>query len=351
MFFFGAQAIVGVDVGSRYLKAVHLKETSKGFVLDKYAVTALAPELIVDGTILDSIRVVDGFKELLAELKVKTKNVALSVSGHSSVIIKRINLPEMTEEELTESIKFEAEQYIPFDIEDVNLDFQIIGPAENPGQMEVIIVAVKKEKIGEYVGVVQEAGLTPAIVDVDAFALENIYEINYPLDPEKNVALLNIGASTINLNILKGGISVFTRDSSVGSSVQTEALQKELALSFEDAEAAKHGEIPEGTLQEDVDAVISAASEDIVNEVNRSLDYFRGAFMHEEIHQVLLSGGCALVRGFPQLLSDAIGIEVELMDPFRNIDIPRGVDKDRIREIAPLMAVATGLALRRIGDR
>ena len=186
----------------------------------------IAPEIIVDGAIIDSLRLVDALKELIKKSRIKTKNAVIGVSGHASVIIKRISLPEMSEEDLAESIKFEAEQYVPFDIEDVNLDFQILGPREEPGQMDVILVAVKKDIINEYVTVVKEAGLNPLVVDVDAFALENMYEVNYEIEPNRNVALVNIGASTINMNILKGGVSVFTRDSSLGSNLHTEALQK-----------------------------------------------------------------------------------------------------------------------------
>src|SRR4030067_2977171 len=198
-----------------------------GYELELFHVHPLPPELIVDGSIIDSLRLVDSLKEMNKTAGIKAQNAAISISGHSSVIIKRISLPEMSEEELSESIKFEAEQYVPFDIEDVNLDFQILGPKEEAGQMDVIIVAVKKEGIKEYISVVKEAGLNPIIVDVNHFALENMYEINYEIESNKNVAIVNVGASTINMNILKGGISVFTRDSAVGSNLHTEALQRE----------------------------------------------------------------------------------------------------------------------------
>ncbi len=349
--FFRSQRIVGLDIGSRYIKVIEIKDTSKGFQVERFGIMPIEPELIVDGSILDSLRVVDGLKALFQNTGIKTKNVTISVSGHSSVIIKRITLPEMTEDELTESIRFEAEQYIPFDIDDVNLDFHILGPTEEADQMEVLLVAVKKDKINEYVSVVQEADLTPAVVDVDAFALENAYEINYDIESEQNVALVNVGASRINLNILKSGVSVFTRDSSVGSNIQTEAIQKELGLTFEDAERLKHGETIEEVSEEDADAIIQNSSEDIINEISRSLDYFKGTFMHEDVHKVMLSGGCILIKGFQQRLAELTGMEVEMIDPFRNVRIGKTLDKDMLREVAPQLVIAMGLAVRRIGDR
>src|SRR4030043_1928189 len=239
---FGRKSSIGLDIGSGYLKVVQLKDTKGGYELELFDMLPLPPELIVDGSIIDSLRLIDSLKELVKKAKIKTKDAVISIAGHSSVIIKRVSLPEMSEEELSEFIKFEAEQYIPFDIEDVNLDFQILGPKEEPGQMDVILVAVKKDVINEYLSVVKEAGLTPLIVDVNSFALENIYEINYEIEPGRNIAIVNIGASTINMNILKGGVSVFTRDSAVGSNLHTEALQREFNLTYEIAERLKRGE-------------------------------------------------------------------------------------------------------------
>src|SRR4030043_1927098 len=239
---FGRKSSIGLDIGSGYLKVVQLKDTKGGYELELFDMLPLPPELIVDGSIIDSLRLIDSLKELVKKAKIKTKDAVISIAGHSSVIIKRVSLPEMSEEELSESIKFEAEQYIPFDIEDVTLDFQILGPKEEPGQMDVILVAVKKDIINEYITVVKEAGLNALIVDVNSFALENIYEINYEIEPGRNIAIVNIGASTINMNILKGGVSVFTRDSAVGSNLHTEALQREFNLTYEIAERLKRGE-------------------------------------------------------------------------------------------------------------
>ncbi len=348
---FGAKESFGLDIGSSYLKAVKLREARGSYELDFFALEQLPPELIVDGSIIDSLRLTDALKDLVRNAKIKTKNVSISISGHSSVIIKRIALPEMSEEELSESIKFEAEQYVPFDIEDVNLDFQIIGPKEEPGQMDVILVAVKKDIINEYIGVVKEAGLTPVVVDIDSFALENMYGVNYDIEPGRNVALLNIGASTINMSILKGGISVFTRDSSLGSNLHTEALQREFNISYENAERLKRGEAVENVQAEDAQGVVESASEEILGEIIRSFDYYRSTTVHEDIAEVILSGGCSLIGNFSGMISERSGIETRIVEPFRNIAIPKKIDSVHLQEVAPMLAVVVGLALRRQGDR
>jgi type IV pilus assembly protein PilM len=348
---FGKKATIGLDIGSSLVKVMQLNELSSGYELELFDMVSISPDLIVEGSIIDAIRLTETLKELLKTARVKAKNAVISVSGHSSVIIKRISLPEMTDEELNESIRFEAEQYVPFDIEDVNLDFQILGPKEEPGQMDVILVAVKKDIINDYISVVREAGLNPVIVDVDAFALENMYGVSYEIEPNKNVALVNIGASTINMNILRGGVSVFTRDSSIGANLITEALQKEYSISFEDAERLKRGESLEKVTPEEAQVIITRVFADIINEVSRSLGYFKSSASQQEIYELILSGGCALIHDFPRLLSEKIGIEVRKAEPFRNIQIPKQFDRSFIEEIAPITAVAVGLAIRRPGDR
>src|SRR6266853_4939691 len=227
-----AKAVVGLDIGSSAVKAVELKPAGKGFKVTAFAIEAVPPDSIVDGAIIDGAAVSDAIRRLFENKAFKTKEVAASLSGNA-VIVKKINLPVMTESELAESIYWEAEQYIPFDIQDVNLDYQILNAgtgAESEGTMDVLLVAAKKEKIADYTGVITQAGRTAVVVDVDAFALQNAYETNYGLEPQSVVVLLNAGASAININILAGEQSVFTRDISSGGNAYTEAVQKELNL-------------------------------------------------------------------------------------------------------------------------
>lgn len=348
---FGGKDSIGLDIGSSYLKVVQLKEKKNAYQLELFDMLPISPDIIVEGAIIDSLRLVDALKELTKKARIKTKNCVLGIAGHASVIIRRISLPEMSEEELSESIKFEAEQYIPFDVEDVSLDFQIIGPKEEAGQMDVMLVAVKKDIVNEYVSVAKEAGLNPIVVDINAFALENMYEVNYEIMPGRNIALINIGGHTINMNVLKGGISVFTRDSAMGSNLHTEALQKEFNVSYENAERLKRGEPVEGVYSEAVTSVMASVSEEILDEINRSLEFFKSTTFNEEINEVVLSGGGALIKDFPRLLAEKVGVEVITAEPFKNIQVPKKFDISYIEEISPIAAVAMGLALRRLGDR
>jgi len=341
---------IALDIGSTFIKLVQLKGAKGHYQLVKFGVVPLPPEVIVEGAVMDAGRVVDAVKELLTSQKVKTKEVVLSVSG-SSVIIKRISVADMSDEELSESIKWEAEQYIPFSIDDVNIDFQKLGPGAQEGQADVLLVAVKKDKINDYINLVKEAGLEPVVLDVDAFALANMYELNYEME-SGITALLNIGASVMNINILKDGMSIFTRDITVGGNRYTEALQREFGLTYEDAEKVKRGEPVEGQDREQIAGVMSSVTEDIVAETQRSFDFFRSTTGSEQVSRVLVSGGCARIGNFTTVLSERIEIPVEITNPFKNIKVDaKRFDPAVLQEVGPQSAVAVGLAIRRPGDR
>src|SRR5256712_11157864 len=227
---------------------LQLKESTGKLKVERFGMKPLPAEMIVDGSIMDGLGVVTAIKELATEQKLKNKNVALSISGTSD-IVKKITLPPMPEEELDKQIKFEAEQYIPFDINDVYLDFHILSQGKQAsatqGEMEVLLVATKKDKLNDYANAVREPGLTPKVVDVDAFAVENMYCVNYDVSPAELTAIVNIGASVMNINILKGGVSAFTRDIAIGGNRYSERIQQDLGLSLEDAEAAQKGQLPD----------------------------------------------------------------------------------------------------------
>ena len=350
MFFSKKIEPIALDIGSTFIKLVQLKGTNKNYQLIKFGMVPLPPEVIVEGAVMDAGRVVDAIKELLAAHKVATKEVVISVSG-SSVIIKRVTVADMTDEELTESIKWEAEQYIPFSIDDVNVDFQKLGPGANEGQADVLLVAVKKDKINDYVNLVKEAGLDPVVMDVDAFAMANMYELNYDLEAG-TTALLNIGASVMNINILKDGMSIFTRDITVGGNRYTEALQKDFGLTYEDAEKVKKGEDVEGTDKDQISSLMATVTEDIVSETQRSFEFFRSTTGSDKVTRVLVSGGCARIGHFTSILAERLEVPVEVTNPFKNIKIdPKHFDSAVIDELAPMSAVAVGLAIRRPGDR
>ncbi len=349
-----AKPLFGLDIGSSTIKLVQLKESKKGLSLEKFGIKALPPELIVDGTVMDAGSIVDVLKELLAEQKIKTKEVAISISGHS-VIVKKITLPMMGEEELEESIKWEAEQYIPFDINDVNIDFHILGAAEGQEgqpQMNVLLVAAKKDKLNEYTSLVAEAGLNAMVVDVDAFAIENMYCVNYEGLENEVVALVNIGASVMNINILKNSTSAFTRDISIGGNRYTEAIQRDLNLTYPDAEKAKKEDPPSGVDPQALDALIANVNGEVAGEITRSIDYFRTTSAQEDITRVVLCGGASKLKGLGTFLAERLGLTVDLADPFSRIDVDKKLyDPEMLREMAPQVAVGVGLALRKLGDR
>jgi type IV pilus assembly protein PilM len=282
----------------------------------------------------------------------KGSDAVISISGHSSVIIKKISMPVMAAEELSISIRNEAEQYIPFDINDVNIDFEIIGPKpDEAGQMDVLLVAAKKNVIADYAEVVEMAGLDTLFLDVDAFALSNMYELNYDVSEKKNVAIVNVGASKTNINVLHEGRPVFTRDSAMGSNYHTEALEREFEISREDAERLKLGQAIAGVSPESAQSAIAIASDEIYTEVYRSFEYFKSSVADEEVGEVVLSGGAALIKGFAEMMAEKLGMPVNVADPFSKIKIPDKLDPAHIRQIAPIAAVAVGLALRRAGDK
>ncbi len=346
--------LIGLDIGSSTVKLIELSETKRGYSLEKFGIVSLDPELIVEGTVMDAGRVSEAIRELATDQKIKTKEVALSVSGHS-VIVKKIQVPIMSEDELEESIKWEAEQYIPFDMNDVNIDFHILeeGEAgEGQDQMNVVLVAVKKDKLSEYTALITDAGLIPMVVDVDAFTLENMYCVNYDVSPGETTALVNIGASVMNINILKGGSFAFTRDISIGGNRYTEAVQKELSVSFEDAEKLKKQEMVEGIDPASLNAVIEAINGEVASEISRSFDYFKTTAMQERVDRAILSGGGAKIQGLLPYLGDQLGIPVEMVNPFSRVEIhPKSFDVQYIRDIGPQAAVGVGLAIRRVGDR
>ncbi|MGE5172916.1 MAG: type IV pilus assembly protein PilM [Betaproteobacteria bacterium] len=350
MLFFKKLEPIGLDIGSAFIKLVQVKGSNKNYQLVKFGMVPLPPEAIVEGAVMDAGRVVEAIKELLASQKVTTKEVVISVSG-SSVIIKRVSVAEMTDEELAESIKWEAEQYIPFSIDDVNVDFQKLGPGAAEGQADVLLVAVKKDKINDYMNIVKEVGLEPVAMDVDAFALANMYELNYG-NEGGTTALLNIGASVMNINILKDGMSIFTRDITVGGNRYTEALQRDFGMTYEDAEKVKRGEWVSGADRDQIAGVVSSVTDDIVSETQRSFEFFRSTTGSDKVSRVLVSGGCAKIENFTATLSERLEISVEVSNPFKNIKIdPKRFDTQLIAESAPLCAVAVGLAIRRPGDR
>ena len=329
---------------------VELKDSGSVYTLSNFGMAALPADAIVDGTIMDTTAIINAIVNLAGNLKIKKKRICTSISGHS-VIIKKITLPLMDENTIEETIHQEATQHIPYDINDVNLDFQILGPNQaNSENMDVILVAVKKETINDYILLVEEAGFVPVVVDVDTFALENSYEYNYDEEKKKIVALVDIGANLTCINILDEGVTCFSRNITSGSRLVTEQLQKKFSLNYENAELLKLG--CSSSSKTDGATTLSAINEaafSIVNEISKAIEFFHTSAMTEgRVENIILSGGGAKTPNIAQSITKNTGIETEIIDPFRNIIIPeKHFDLEYIQDIAPLAAVATGLALRK----
>jgi len=339
-----SKQVVGLDIGSSSIKAVELKSTKAGYELVSFGMEALAPDTVVDGAIMDAPQVANAISKIFDAQRIKTKNVATSVSGHS-VIVKRVPLPLMNEDELYDRIPSEASQHIPFDIADVNLSYQLLESMDS--QMDVLLVAVKKDKILNHTNVLAQAGKTPVVVDIDAFALQNCFEVNYEPDAGQTVALLNIGASVMNINIVRGGIPLFTRDVSVGGNQYTDALQKELDLSFEDAERLKRGDTLPSVTDEQKQQILRSVSDILTLEIQKTFDFFRATASGENIQRIVVAGGTARVPGLVDLLREEFAMPVEELNPFRKVLInPSRHSDDQIREMAPRLVIAVGLALR-----
>jgi type IV pilus assembly protein PilM len=351
MFFSGKKKeVLGIDLGSSAVKLVHLREQKGGYVLQDVGIVPLPVEAIVDNTLMDSAVIVEAIKGLLSSLGIKVLDAAVSVSGNS-VIIRKIVLPAMSVEELDDQIQWEAEQYIPFDINDVNLDFQVLGPdSVDPGKMHVLLVASKKDIISDYLAVFAEAGLRLCVVDVDSFAVQNAFEYNYQPDPDDVIALINIGANVMNINVVKDGISLFTRDVQMGGNQYTEEIQRQFGVDTEEAERIKMS----GTNsdKQTLDDVLSRINDNLSVEIRRSLDFYSANATDAKISRIYLSGGAAKSSLLVESVEQKLDIPVEILDPFRAITFnANNFDAEYLKEIGPVAVVAVGLAMRRAGDK
>jgi type IV pilus assembly protein PilM len=340
------QAVVGLDIGSSFVKAVELRSSGNDYELVGFGMAPVPAGALEGGEVKQPAALQATVRQALDQGRIQATDAAIGMSG-GSVIAKRVTLPKMSEAELSESIRWEAEQHIPFDIEDVELDFQVLR--QDGPQLEVMLVAVKKGKVQSYVDAVAEAGLNVAIVDVDVFALETQYEYNFQGDKDV-VALVNIGHETTNTNILQGGVNVYARDVFVGGKQYSATIAQRFDLSPTDADALVRGK--EGSVSwAEIEPVLDLVSQELGQEIQRTLDYFGTTAEHERIQRIFLSGGCALIPGLQEFLSSQWGIEVSPSDPFKRIKLASGLNADVVQKLAPLATVATGLAMRYPDDR
>jgi type IV pilus assembly protein PilM len=350
--------LIGIDIGSHSIKIVDIDDSKKGMVLKNFGMIELPQASIVEGSIKEMEIVSSALKNLLKNLKIKNKNVATSISGYS-VIVKKITIPKREEVGLEKSIQSEAEQYIPFDINDVNLDFQIL-PSEKEGAeeeekeelMDVLLVAAKKDMVEEYISLLHLTDLNPMVLDIDAFALQNAFEISNH-EQSGCHALVNIGAQQLTINVIKDGVSIFTRDSSYGGSQITSEIQEKLNISYQEAEMIKLGAKPLETEKKPIiEEIFSSTVTKWAQEVKRALDFVATTFIDVKVENVLLSGGSSLIKGFSKYLGLETGLKVEMLNPFGNLEIKEKLfDVNYLNYHAPMAAICIGLAMRSIGDR
>ncbi len=347
---FAKKTIVGLDVGSSSVKAVELTGKPGSLALASLAYGALPSDSVVDGQIMEMNDVSGVIANLFTQHNIKSTSIAAGVSGHS-VIVKNIFVPQMSEAELDESIDWHAEEHIPFDIADVSLDYQIVG--STPESLQVLMAACKRDRIANLKQAIQLAGKQPEVIDVDAFALQNCYEVNYEPSETEVVALLNIGASTMNINIVQGVQSVFTRDVTIGGNQYTTVLQKELGLTREQAEEVKRSGANEQQGSDgharNLEEIMESVSEILALEIGKTFDFYRATADENahEVSKIYVSGGGAKMRGLTENLAARFEMSVEMLDPFRRVKIDeRHFDPDYVREVMPEMVIAVGLALR-----
>ncbi len=337
--------VVGLDIGSHAIKVCQLKKVSDGYAIITLGSTVLPEGAVDDGTLNEPEIVSKAIADLFKNLKIKNKKVGFSISGYS-VIVKKVNLAVMDDAKLEEHIMAEAEQYIPFDIEDVYLDFQDLKTSQSENdRTDVMLVAAKKEIVDDYLEMLQALNLSPVIVDVDGFALENTYEYNYQSD--ENIALVDIGASKMNINILSQGISVVARDIIVGSRQLTEQIQNVFDVDFEEAEGIKLGQIPMEERKQDIEDIFSSTCTQWVLEIKKAIDLYHSNHPDQPLKKLILSGGGAKVAGLSDFLIQETGLTVEVFNPFLRINTSnKKIDPNYLDSIGPEMAIATGIALR-----
>jgi type IV pilus assembly protein PilM len=343
--FSSSQLVVGVDIGSHSVKVCQLKRADKAYSILNIGSAILPEGAVDDGALVDPEIVGSAISNLFKNLKIKNKKVGISISGYS-VIVKKVNLAVMGEKEMEDHIMTEAEQYIPFDIQDVYIDFQDLKTNKDGYERtDVMLVAAKKEIVDDYLSMLESIGLQATIVDIDGFALENTYEYNTP--KTENVALIDIGASKMNINIISKGMSVVARDIVVGSRQLTERIMGQFDLEFEEAEALKVGVTPAEDKEKELQEIFSSVCTQWILEIKKAIDLYHSNFSDAPLTRLVLSGGGSKVAGLTDYLNQETGIEVERFNPFAKMkSSKRKIDPEYLQQIGPEMAIASGIAIR-----
>jgi type IV pilus assembly protein PilM len=339
--------LVGVDIGTTSIKVCQVKAGRRGLELQRFAYEPLASQVVVDGQVMDANVVTELLQKMFKESKIRNKNIAISVSGQAA-IIRKISVPLMTDAELSEQIQWEAEQHIPFDIKDVQVDHQVLARNPDEGQMEVLLVAAKRDQIEDYAQLVRAAKLRPVVCDIDAFSVQNLFEATRGLDPNQTFALVNVGATLSSLNVISGGVSSFSREIANGGNAVTEEIQRTLGIPYEQAESYKCGDGQDGIVPDEVVQIVEGSCDSIAAEIQRSLDFFMATSGDAAIGRLYLTGGCANLPSLAQAVEQRSRIPVETWLPIEGVvSVGKDVDQEKLSRHGLQLSVPIGLSLRK----
>jgi len=344
--------LVGLDIGSHAVKMIRVKERNAKLRLVNLGLAPVPRDAFSEGRLTKPDLIGGSIQRLASHLKMKEKATATSISGYE-VMIKKIELPTMTEEELHNRMHVELGQYIPYNIEEVEVDYQVMDIVKDrPTHMEVLLVAAKKDSINDCISLVKLSGLDPFVVDVDFFALSNAYEATYGLTGDESVLLLDIGAGKATMNIISRGVPVFTRDIPIGGYQITDRIKEHFRVSTEEAERMKLSEASDESRHEELQEIFVAVVGNWVSEIKRAIDFFHNNYPGNDVKRVLLSGGSCRIPGLDKLLEENLHSEVELFNPLARMDYdPKVFDPAYVDYIGPQMAISLGLALRKTSEK
>lgn len=347
--------LVGLDIGTSLIKVAEVKSSGKGLVLNKFGIAPIRPGLIEDGQIIEMNELAQAIKILLKNNNIKSKNVAISTGG-SSVVVKTISMSSAaasSEHALLESIRFEAEQYIPYDIDDMNVDFQVIGDNDgNADQMNVLLVAVKKDIVASYIDLTEQVGLNVQVIDVDSFAFQNIFEAASQGRSDGMTMLIDVGSHKTSLNIIKDNSSLMMRDSSSGIGQIWEEISSDVNCSIDDAIKIFSGSDKESMLPETLNELCHNFAKMWCMEIQNIVKTFQAKSTQGKIDRVFVTGGGSLVSGFINFLSDGLSLPVSIFNPFEGVIVnPNKFSESFINQSAPFASIALGLALRKVDDK
>jgi len=338
--------LVGVDIGASSIKVAQLRESRKKLHVVKWGFAPLSPQTIIDGHIMNAGAVTEALAKIFQDSKIQQREVAVGVYGQS-VIVRKITVPMMTQAELDEQIQWEAEQHIPFDIKLMSIDYEVLRRRPDAGQMDLLLVAAKRDEINDFAAILREAKLRPVVVDINAFTVQNIFEHEQGLPEDSTVALLNVGAAVSSLNIVSKGVSAFTREITNAGNAVTEEIRKSLACSHEQAEAYKHGGEATQIVPREVTQIINQTCQGLASEIQRSLDFYLATSGEQEIQHIYVSGGSSYLAPLLQAIEHRAHVPVERFDPMQTMSIdPKATDQQQLRSLAAQMVVALGLSLR-----